>query len=326
MGPSFALLLQLMLIAATQHGAAEPIQAELFSDLPDNVTTAEFNATSEETATYDPSFDGDDSLVHHFTSEEIELNRWISIDRSGVEYTATDAEVIKNLEKALELQKKHYSGVIDAHFSHEQNFTVNKRSVFPPDDRYASSSRRYIGYLNSGCTAFFIGPYHALTAGHCVYDCSSRRWKNDSTQLDLYVGRTCYNRGRRMCWTRTWTYTSQCSGVGDLFNIGYDIAWIKLETSDRSSCWHGLGWLSATPTISIELCGYPSDKGRRSYNCLYCSRCSDCRYRRELYTTTTQTGFWGWRRKTVMQYRTNDEEWQYTCDTVSGQSGAPIIS
>ena len=98
MGLRSALLLQLMLIAATQHGAAEPIQAELLPDLPDNVTVAEFNATSKETVTYDPSFDGDDSLVHHFTSEEIELNRWISIDRSGVKYTATDAEVIKNLD------------------------------------------------------------------------------------------------------------------------------------------------------------------------------------------------------------------------------------
>ena len=325
MGPCLALLVQLMLIAATQHSAAEPIPPELLSDLPDDVTTAEFNETREETVTYDPTFDGDGSLFHHFTSEEIEMNRWISIDRSGVEYTSTDAEVIKNLERALKLQQKHYSALLDAHFSPQQNATVNKRAVFPPDERYASASRCHIGYLNSGCTAFLIGPYHGLTAGHCVYDCNTRQWKNGNTQLDMYVGRNCYTRGRRMRWTRAWTYTSQCSGVRDLFNNGYDIAWIEFETSDQSSCWHGLGWLSPNPTLSIELCGYPGDK-KRTYNCLYCSSCNDCKYRRESYTTTTRTGFWGWRRKTVTRYRNNDEEWQYTCDTIGGHSGSPVVA
>ena len=325
MGPCFALIVQLILVAATQHSAAEPIQSELLSDLPDNVTTTDFKGTKEESVTYDPSFDGEGSLFHHFTSEEIEMNRWISIDRSGVEYTATDAEVIRNLERALKLQQKHYSAVLDAHFSPQQNATVNKRAVFPPDDRYASSSRCNIGYLNSGCTAFLIGPYHALTAGHCVYDCKNRWWRNGNTQLDLYVGQNCYTRGRRMRWTRAWTYTSQCSGVRDLFNNGYDIAWIKFETSDRSSCWHGFGWLSPNPTLSIELCGYPSDK-KRTYKCLYCSHCNDCRYRRESYTTTTKTGFLGWKRKTVTRYRNNDKEWQYTCDTIGGHSGSPVIA
>ena len=56
-----------------------------------------------------------------------------------------------------------------------------------------------------------------------------------------------------MRWTQAWTYTSQCSGVRDLYNNGYDIAWIKFETSDRSSCWHGLASLSASPLNCVDI-------------------------------------------------------------------------
>ena len=56
-----------------------------------------------------------------------------------------------------------------------------------------------------------------------------------------------------MRWTQAWTYTSQCSGVGDLYSNGYDIAWIKFETSDRSSCWHGLASLSASPLNCVDI-------------------------------------------------------------------------
>ena len=321
---TFIVLLQLLCFTTTiLHSVAEPIQPGFPSDFLDDVTTAEVNETGEETATYNPSFDGDNSLVHHFTFEEIEANRWISIDRSGVEYTATDAEVIKNLDKALQLQKKHYNAVIDTFVSH-QNATAQKRAVFLPDERYLSATRYQIGYLNTGCTAFLIGPYHALTAGHCVYDCSQRRWMSGTTELDLYAGRNCYTSGRRMRWVRVWTQFSQCSGYYRLFNTGYDIAWIKYETYDQSTSWLGFGWLTANPTICIELCGYPADTVE-TYNCLSCSSCNDCRYRRDSYMTTTKTGFWGWRRKTVTRYKDNDKAWQYTCDTTHGHSGAPLV-
>ena len=128
-----------------------------------------------------------------------------------------------------------------------------------------------------------------------------------------------------MRWVRAWTYSSQCKGTKDLFNIGYDIAWIKYESDDQSSDWYGFGWLTANPTISIEVCGYPGDK-KKTYNCLYCSRCNDCQYLRESYTTTTKTGLFGWGRKTVTRYRDNEDEWQYTCDTVGGHSGSPIVA
>ena len=51
------------------------------------------------------------------------MNWWIYTDYSGVKYTATDAEVIENLKRALKPQQKHYSAVIDAHFSPQENAT-----------------------------------------------------------------------------------------------------------------------------------------------------------------------------------------------------------
>ena len=324
MGPSLGVLLQLMVfIAATQNAVAEPVQPEFPFDMLDDVTTAELKETGEQTATYDPSFDSDDNLVHHFTSKEIEANRWISIDRSGVEYTATDAEVVKTLEIALQMQK-NYSAVFDAYF-HQQNATTHKRAVIGVDDRFPGS-RRNIGYLNSGCAAFLIGPYHALTAAHCVYNCSARQWLGfGTTHLDLYVGRNCRIRGRRMRWVDAVAYPSQCNDTTNSFNIGYDIAWIKYQSDDQSPDWFGLAWRTANPTMFIEVCGYPGNR-QRTYNCLYCSRCNDCRYRRESYTTTTRSGVFGWGRKTVTRYRDNEDGWQYTCDTTRGYSGSPIVA
>ena len=41
-----------------------------------------------------------------------------------------------------------------------------------------------IGRLGNGCTAFFIGPYQALTAAHCVYKRSTRQWKKWALDIE----------------------------------------------------------------------------------------------------------------------------------------------
>ena len=123
-----------------------------------------------------------EELVHHFTDEEIERYRWISIDRNGTETTATDNEVIAILEK---VRKSNFSSsVSQPHFPVQTplDMMVKKRKVIGTDGRYKHSTvgNPYcaIGELENGCTAFLVGPYHAITAGHCVYDCNARKWKS----------------------------------------------------------------------------------------------------------------------------------------------------
>jgi V8-like Glu-specific endopeptidase len=55
---------------------------------------------------------------------------------------------------------------------------VNKTSAFP---------FHHIGRLARGCTATIVGPFHILTAGHCVYDQGT--WSRRLAFTDVY-GRT----------------------------------------------------------------------------------------------------------------------------------------
>ena len=243
-----------------------------------------------------------DELVHHYTAEEIDDYRLVSIDRDGNETVQTDDEVIEFLEKS---RKDNDSFLFeDGHSSDTFPFEMEeKRSIIGYDGRFLQSTTRTpycsIGEMENGCTAYLIGPYHAVTSRECVYDCSRRRWK---TGRGLYLRRNCYTRGYFMDDVRTWTYTGSKCGNDD-----YDIAWILLDRNDfYSSCWMGYAYRDPMPTVSGEVCGYPGDKPRRSYYCLYCSRCYDIKRPGLLVK--------------------NNRRLRYSCDTSSGMGGGPVIT
>ena len=86
----------------------------------------------------------------------------------------------------------------------DENNDRNKRWIFDDDERIripnsnlASGHNPFcsLAYVSNGCTAMFIGPYHALTSGHCVYDYSAKRFRSG---LSLYRGRNCYRYGTYM--------------------------------------------------------------------------------------------------------------------------------
>ena len=137
-----------------------------------------------------------DDLVHHYTTEEIDEYRWISIDRNGIETIATDREVVTILEK---VRRNNFStSFSEPHFpeNHPPEKMMNKRTVFGKDGRYIHSSvgNPYcaIGQMENGCTAFLVGPYHAITSRHCVYDCSKREFL---PYRGIYLQRNCFSRG-----------------------------------------------------------------------------------------------------------------------------------
>ena len=243
-----------------------------------------------------------DDLVHHYTAKEINEHRWISIDRNGTETIASDKEVIAILEKVRKSNSTNW--ISEPHFPPDIPFdmTEEKRTVFPPDDRFRKLSTSYpycaIGKMENGCTAFLVGPYHAMTARHCVYNTRTRTW---DPNRGLYLRRNCYSRGIFMDHVRTWTYLNNDDN-------DHDMAWILLDKSDYySNCRLSYGYQDPMPTVSGEICGYPADKPKRRYRCLYCSRCNDIK----------RTGWWPFKNKNRVQY---------TCDSSGGMSGGPVFT
>ena len=178
----------------------------------------------------------------------------------------------------------------------------SKRTVFDDDERLPipntnlNSGRNpfcALAEVSNGCTAIFIGPNHALTAGRCVYDRTNRRFR---TGLRLYRRRNCYQYGSSMTTTRLFAVNGYAlSGLAE-----YDYGLIV--TSQRSPCWASFGYRDPWNNRGFDLLGYPTDKRTGcTYHPAYFSSCS--------YSSTSRNGLY-------LQHR---------CDTY-GMTGAPLMS
>ena len=86
----FGAIVTLMAALTTANLRAERERREEFEEIP-------LQGSGNDKDFFHPH--NPDELVYHFTDEEIERYRRISIDRNGTETTATDNEVIAILEK-----------------------------------------------------------------------------------------------------------------------------------------------------------------------------------------------------------------------------------
>lgn len=212
---------------------------------------------------------GQEEEVYHYTSDEIERNRWISLSRDGVETNETDEEVIRILEyarrdNATNRVSESFAPGDDEFF---EEATKGKRAIIGSDDRYGYPQYGMrdrsctIGLMQNGCTAFLIGPRHAITASHCVYNFTTNRWKQD---IGIYMRRDCLVYGTFIDWKRVWVLDV----TGDKRS---NMAFILLNSS--FPCWLGFGFTDPMPTTHVETCGYHGDKRSSVYACYYCSNC-----------------------------------------------------
>lgn len=90
-----------------------------------------------------------------------------------------------------------------------------------------------VGRLDNGCTAFLIGPYHALTLAHCVLNRHNLQWKGNN---NLFIGRKYEGYLQAMEWESV--YIPQVYfHRGRLVNRGRSWALIVFTKDKPSPVW-----------------------------------------------------------------------------------------
>jgi len=150
----------------------------------------------------------------------------------------------------------------------EEEYDKEKFYIFHDNERLPNPNSAFarlpycaIGELDNGCTAVFIGPYHALTAASCVYNTATNIWRGN---YDVIRGRNCNRAGTRMTGTAAWSVTGYTTNHLPQHNY----ALIITSSTRQSPCWVALGYASPWTIRGFDFIGYPTDK-RTTFGCLY---------------------------------------------------------
>jgi V8-like Glu-specific endopeptidase len=123
---------------------------------------------------------------------------WVKHMRTGDLFVAKEAD-IERLSHFIETQKILEDGTHDLASAPPEEFEDGPEKDLPPSKRITKKSSplvlyacQYekitainyypeyaIGSLGNGCTAFMVGPHHAITAAHCVYTQQERLWEEN---------------------------------------------------------------------------------------------------------------------------------------------------
>lgn len=198
----------------------------------------------------------------------------------------------------------------------------DKRAIFGKLTWRREKPRGYPGYalgrLGNGCTVFFIGPFQALTAAHCVYSRSKRQW--EEWALDIANLGDCTKPYLANGYKKEWVSVHVSQRYIEAGLWAEDVALIVTRNCVCLRGCHCLGLqpaeypteLGSQHTANITIYGYPLHVRNAVSHpppvwyplyCLVSSSCADAR---------------------TSPYFPNLLE--YKCDTTQGMSGGPIMA
>ncbi len=205
--------------------------------------------------------------------------KWVTVNRNGGIRVADGAE-LKGLLEYIGRQGSAYSGV---HYASAASMQMEDgppktdhtaQSSTAPDDHDQRltpvlSTHFYpsyaVGLLENGCTAFMVGPQHALTAAHCVYSYNDTAWQRE---LNLWRGRSL---DQYMQWME-WVHVSIPHEYFVSGSQSHDWALISFFDKTKSPVWLRLGYtdLVLVEEMPLALYGYLA---KESQGAMYSTEC-----------------------------------------------------
>lgn len=203
---------------------------------------------------------------------------WIAYSRSGGLHAATVDEV-ETLEQYLRTRPDIFSAGPKARlesYSGEQMEDgpnkvdlvnrVNPRPAAERDENLPMAStvldvvpstnfypEYAVGLLENGCTAFLVGPQHAITAAHCVYNSSESSFAD---QLDMWRGRNDNVFLGHMSWSAVIISHEYFVSAAEQ----HDWALIIYTKPSRSPVWLKMGFSESIYNVPYTMFGYLSSQ------------------------------------------------------------------
>ena len=222
----------------------------------------------------------DDDNSTEGSGEFVDKLNWITFSRHGkehpagsaevqlfVEYVASQPTLLGKLETGGKLQMEDGPAYTDPSKHGPSVSDAGTESPTVVDDKLHDviSTNYYpeyaVGVLDNGCTAFLVGPQHALTAAHCVYNYNTSTW---STELDFWRGRNAEEYLQKMEWKHVIIPYHFHSTGDDNQN------WALVEFSDESPVWLRLAYSESVQNIPLTVYGYLQD---REWETMYYTMC-----------------------------------------------------